>query len=234
MYKYLLCIFMVMGCSSGSFDIAAVEAEDSGCISNCTDAVNAESDSPETDSIVEDSVDSKAVSDTNVVVSDTDTVVDTMVADTKVTDTYVAPPPVDTGPTCVPKTCSSLLSSTGKQPCGVIADGCGGTVSCPTTCTNRKQSCGGSTGFTSFPVSLATTLLPKAPYQCAGDCAYITNSTAYTPAMCPSGKTEMWRCSNAFSLNPFTDCVAATNLMYPFTSTGPGTLWCCPSNLEIK
>jgi len=229
MYKYLLCIIItVMGCSSASFDIADMPDEDAGCLLDCIDSdkISTETSSSDVNPLIE--------ADTNVVTDsiaiDTDTL-DTSPADTYVppTDTYV--PPTDTGPGCIPKTCSSLLSSTGRQPCGVIPDGCGGVVSCPTVCANHKESCGGSAGFTSTTVTLATTLLPKTPYQCSGDCAYISTSTG---SMCPSGKMEMWRCSNAFSFNPFSDCVGAINLMYPYTQTGPNTLWCCPSNLEIK
>jgi len=240
MCKYFLCFVMVMGCSSASFDLAPLLDEDSGCIQNCLDSRDQDSLLSETDSLVEPSKDSETdsntlndsyVPDTNVIVI-SDTSYDTKITDTYIVDTYVSPP-VDIGPGCIPKTCSSLLSSTGRQPCGVIPDGCGGTVSCPTVCANHKESCGGSAGFTSSPVTLATTTLPKTPYQCSGDCAYITTATV-SSAMCPTSKLEMWRCSNAFSFNPFTDCVAATNLMYPYTTPGPNTLWCCPSNLEIK
>lgn len=231
MYKYLLCMVMIIGCSSASFDVAPESNEDVACVDSCSDVINTDSILSETDNVIEASSDSQTDSGpflTDSLVADTNDAN----LDSKVTDTYVSPP-VDTGPSCIPKTCSSLLSSTGRQPCGVIPDGCGGVVSCPTVCANHKESCGGSAGFTSAPVTLATTTLPKTPYQCSGDCAYLTTVTT-SSAMCPTSKLEMWRCSNAFALNPFTDCVAATNLMYPYTTPGPNTLWCCSSNLEIK
>ena len=138
MYKYLLCMVMIIGCSSASFDVAPESNEDVACVDSCSDVINTDSILSETDNVIEASSDSQTDSGpflTDSLVADTNDAN----LDSKVTDTYVSPP-VDTGPSCIPKTCSSLLSSTGRQPCGVIPDGCGGVVSCPTVCANHKES----------------------------------------------------------------------------------------------
>jgi hypothetical protein len=218
-----------IGCSGANFDVAAF-VDDTGCTDNCPDSDSTETDDSAVstpDTLVDAELDA-AIADTNI--ADTHTVKDTYVPpkDTEIVkDTDL---PKDTGTTvCMPKTCAAISAATGNSACGIVQDGCGGTLNC-STCTDITKVCGGSPNwdYNANPIdgALGKPLPNGDPNQCLGTC--VDRGQADT-TLCggSNGWKELIACSNPVTI-PLTKC---SHLTYA-PKAGSNQWWCCESTLK--